>query len=440
MFQLAKRHTIQRVKQSAAKLRCVTQRKTNVVVVGAGLAGLTAARQLRLAGVSVRVLEARSHLGGRVYSVMQDGFTLDAGFQVLFTAYPAVARNLDLKRLDLVLLPPAAVICQGRSRETVGRDPGSLSGTLQAKSLSWPDRARVLALAATLKSAPTPHLLIGKDEPTHDFLRRYGFSERVIERFFAPFFGGIFLRRDLRTSARLFRYYFRMLLDGQIALPRGGVGRITQQLAEGLEIRFGTEVTGLEPHTNSVTVETEGEKFGATHVILATDPPELERLTGVSVPTEGVGSTYLYYASAVRLDAELRLLLNAAEGYVNNALWLSNVNPLLAPPGEHLLSVTALGAEGLDDQELDREVRYELSAWYGGAVSQLRLLKVIRIPFAQFAQPAGFSAALPDHETSMPNVLIASEATSMSSVQGAMESGERAAALILGRGVRARGA
>ena len=418
----------------------MSQRDKNVVVIGSGLAGLTAARQLKLAGVRVRVLEARAHLGGRVHSLTQEGFTLDAGFQVLFTAYPAVKRNLDLKRLDLVNLLPAAVICQGRSRETVGRDLGSLGGTLQAKSLSWPDRVRIVALAATLRSVPVAHLLIGDDRPTYDFLRRYGFSQRFTERFFAPFFGGIFLRRDLGTSAQLFRYYFRMLLDGQIALPRGGIGRVTQQLAEGLEVRFDTKVTGLKSHASGVTVETERERLEAGHVVVATDSPELERLTGVRAPTEAVGSVYLYYASAIRLDREPRLLLNAEHGFVNNALWLSNVNPLLAPPGQHLLSVTALGAETLGDAELDAAVKRELSAWYGDAVKQLRLLKIIRIPFAQFAQPAGFSAALPDNETPLPNVLIASEATSMSSIQGAMESGERAAALVLGRGVRARGA
>lgn len=418
----------------------MAQGDKNVVVIGTGLAGLTAARQLRLAGANVRVLESQPHLGGRVHSITHDGFTLDAGFQVLFTAYPAVKRNLDLKRLDLINLLPAAVICQGRSREIVGRDPGSLRGTLQAGSLSWPDRVRLLALAATLKSAPVSQLLMGEDEPTRDFLRRYGFSERVVERFFAPFFGGIFLQRNLSTSSRLFRYYFRMLLDGQIALPRGGIGRIPQQLAEGLDIRFETEVMGLEPHAAGVTVKTTGERFEAGHVIVATDPPELKRLTGTNVPTESVSSTYLYYASPMRLDAEPRLLLNAEAGYVNNALWLSNVNPLLAPVGQHLLSVTALGAAGLDDKEIDNRVRLELSSWYSDAIKQLNLLKIIRTPFAQFAQPAGFSATLPDNETMLPNVFIASEATSMSSIQGAMESGERAAALVLGREVRARGA
>lgn len=427
------------------QVRQPEQRDKQVVVVGAGLAGLTAARELQRAGVRVRVLEAHPQVGGRVRSATEDGFTLDVGFQVLFTAYPAVQRQLDLTRLDLVPLLPAAVIRGGRGNETVGRDPGSLPGTLRAGSFSWPDRARVLALAATLKTAPVAHLLLGDDEPTGAFLRRFGFSERVIARFFAPFFGGIFLKRDLSTSARLFRYYFRLLLDGQIALPRGGIGRITQQLAEGLELTLNTRVTRLSSHGAGVTLETSTGTLEATHVVVATDPPELARLTGVSVPLGGVGSVYLYYASDTRLDTEPRLLLNAAQvnaaqGYLNNALWLSNVNALLAPPGQHLLSVTALGAQRLSDPELDVQVRLELYSWYGDASKRLRLLKIIRIPFAQYAQPPGFSLSLTTNETPSPNVFIASEATSMSSIQGAMESGEGAAALILGRGVRARGA
>jgi len=418
--------------------------RVQVVVIGAGLAGLSAARLLWRAGMNVRVLEARPQVGGRVRSLVQNGFTLDVGFQVLFTAYPAVRRNLDLTRLDLVTLPLAAVIRRGSRAETVGRDPSSLGGTLRASSFTWPDRLRVLRLAAALKSVPAAHLLLGDDEPTHAFLARCGFSARAIDRFFVPFFGGIFLKRDLTTSAQLFRYYFRMLLDGAIALPRGGIGRVTAQLAEGVSVTLNTRVTRLTPRADGVAVTfvragTE-ETLGADRVVVATDPPEIQRLTGVPAPTAGVGSTYLYYASDTRLDREPRLLLNADPGILNNALWLSNVNPILAPPGQHLLSVTALGAEGVGEAALDARIRRELAAWYGQGAARLRLLKVIPLPFAQFAQPPGFGAALVPNGTPLSNVYLASEATSMSSVQGALESGERAAAIILGRGVRARGA
>lgn len=412
----------------------------NVIVIGAGLAGLTAAKVLTEAGVAVRVLEARDHVGGRVATTHKRGFTLDEGFQVLFTAYPAVRRHLDLKRLDLATLRPAAVIREGARREAVGRDAGSLRDTLEASSFSWPDRARVLSLAATLAGAPPQQLLLGDDEPTHAFLQRYGFSQRAIDKFFAPFFGGIFLQRDLSTSARLFRYYFRMLLEGTIVVSSGGMGAVSRQLAEGLEVALETPVTALRSHAGGVTVETAGESLEATRVVVATDPPEARRLTGLELPAEAVGSTYLYYASDTKLDSEARLLLNAGSGYVNNALWLSNVSAGFAPVGQHLLSVTALGAEGLDDGLLDERVRLELSAWYGEPVGDLELLSVIRIPFAQFAQPTGYAASLPGNETPLPNVYLASEVTSMSSIQGAMESGETAAALVLDRGVRARGA
>ena len=405
----------------------------NTIVIGAGLAGLTAAQILQRAGVGVRVLEAAPDVGGRVRTWHVEGFTLDRGFQVLFTAYPAVKRNLDLEKLDLVTFPPAAVVHRGATTVRLGdplRDPGSLFGTLTAEVLTFKDRLLVARLAVYIKSLPLAELLAGEDETTLAFLKTFGFSDGAIRNFFAPFFGGIFLNRSLSTSARLFRYYFRMLLDGATTVPRGGIGEVTKQLAEGLDVSTGTRVERLEARADRVTVHTSGATFTAATVVVATDPPELQRLTGVDAPSEAVSSSYLYYASDTQLDDEQRLLLNAEPGYLNNAVWASNLNPDLAPPGRHLLVVTVLGLP-LDDAGLDAAVRGELAGWYGGAAKDLRLLHVDRLKFAQFAQPPGFVRNLVGHATPMKNVLVASEATSSSSIQGALASGEKAAAILL---------
>jgi len=406
-----------------------------IVIVGAGLAGLTAARALKRAGKEVRLLEARDSVGGRVRSRTLEGFNTDVGFQVLFTAYPAVRRNLDLEALDLVPLEPGAVLLGEKGRSTLGdpfRSVRDLLPTVFSPYLGVLDKAKVGRLALELKLGDSSSLLKGPDSSTEDFLREYGFSSGAIDSFFRPFFGGIFLNRDLHTSSRLFRYYFRMLLDGAIALPRGGIGQITRQLARGLDLEFGQKVISLERSAEGWTLKTLRDEFEAAVVLLAVDPPELERLSGVKTPFSSVGSRYFYYASNERLERSGKLLLNSRAGTINNFLWPSNAVPEYAPEGRHLLVVTVLSDMATDEAVLDARVRAELSQWYPATkVQKLRLLGSDLIKHAQFDQPAGFASSLLGHATALPGLLIASELTSMSSIQGAMESGEKAAAVLL---------
>ncbi|PYE52852.1 NAD(P)/FAD-dependent oxidoreductase [Deinococcus yavapaiensis] len=408
----------------------------NVIVVGGGLAGLTAAKVLRERGARVRVLEQRAEVGGRVRTRDIDGFRVDLGFQVLFTAYPAVRRHVDFAALDLVAIPPGAVIRKPGGADRMGdpvRDAAVLLDTLSASSLHFSDKVRVARLALQLKVPPAHSLLYGSEESTLDFLRRQGFSYASIDAFFGPFFGGIFLKRDLSPSAGLFRYYFRMLTDGEAAVPKLGMGELPKQLARGTDVRTNVRVTRLDAAANGVRVQTSNGVEEASHVIVAASPPEIRRLTAADVPSTPVSSTYLYYGASVQLDDETRLQLGTSGGLINNALWSSNTNAALAPRHAHLLSVTVLGDPPLDDKALDHGVRAELSRWYGpDEVAKLRLLSLDRVRFAQFAQPPGFERTLAGHATPWPNVLIASEGTSMSSIQGAMESGEKAAAILLG--------
>jgi phytoene dehydrogenase-like protein len=310
------------------------------------------------------------------------------------------------------------VVRRGSRADVLGdpfRDPASLPSTLTTRALTLGDKLRVARLAARLR-APAPHtLLTGPDETTEGYLRRQGFSEAALDHFFRPFFGGVFLRRDLHTSARLFRYYFRMLMDGGAALPRAGMAELPRQLAQGLDVTTGVRVTRLMPHGSHVTAVTDAGDLDARAVIVATDADTAQALTGEPLSRGRLGSTSLYYAAAHALDTQSRLLLNAEDGLINNAQWTSHVIPERAPDGKHQLTVAVLGLPDLDDASLDARVRGELGRWYGPeGVAGLRTLAVERIPFAQFPQPPEYAATLPGHATALPGVLLASEVTSLS--------------------------
>ncbi len=410
----------------------------DVIVVGAGLAGLTAARELVRAGRRIRLLEASDRLGGRVRTDRQDGFSLDRGFQVLFPAYPAYRRQLGRDGPPLVRVPPSAVLRDGAGPvERVGdplRDPALWRELPTVRALTRTDLVRLAALVAELELRPPHALLAGADEPAGVFLHRRGFSSAALRRFFAPFFGGIFLDRGLNAGARQLRYVLRMLIDGGTARPVGGMERIPEALARGLEVRVGVRIVRLEAERNGVVLHGEaGETFRAGQVVVACDPPGAARLTGTPLPPGARGASYLAFAGPAGFDPEPRLLLGDGAP-INDASWLSNLDPTLAPAGRSLLSVTVLDEADpdRDDAALEARVRAGLRDWYGAREGELELLRILRIPYAQMAQPPGIGGLLSSVRTPLPGVWLASEATRGIGIQSAMEAGEQAAAAVLG--------
>ena len=423
----------------------MTSQTAEIIVVGAGLAGLCAARTLHRAGKQVQVLEASEHLGGRVWSRQVDGYTIDAGFLGMFTAYPAAQRQFDYDALDLVILKPSAVLRQeGGLSETMGdprRDPGALPGDLTAGAMTAADRLHAAKLAAELLAGGPPHTLLnGPDTSTREYLLERGFSERSLERFFAPFFGGLVIDRELKTSANLFRYYMRLLITGNVAIPRRGMSELPRQLAQGLDVRLGVKVEALQARADGVTLQTSAGELKAEQVIIATDPPTAARLLGESsdaarpIGRGSLSSSYLHFCAPQALESQPRLQLNARPtGWLNQVLWLDQVFPERVPVGGGGLLIASLwGIPEGDDAALADLARRELREWYGDAADTLELLAVDRIPHVQYPQPAGYGDTLPGHATPLPGVLLASEVTSLSGIQGALESGEKAAAAILG--------
>jgi phytoene dehydrogenase-like protein len=415
-----------------------------IVVVGAGLAGLNAARKLTADGHEVQVLERDSEIGGRVRTREVDGYTFDRGFQVLFTSYPAIRRDLDVEALDLRTFTPGATLARPGSRSTYSdplRDPGGALATMANAEIPLRDGLRLLRLRAEFYRRNPSSFLPGPRESIEEYLRRRGFSEKFLERFARPFYGGITLDRSLSTAAGIFEYTFAMLSTGQIAVPAEGMGAIPAQLvrrarAGGARIETDVEVVDVATATGSkgATVTTAGGSRAADAVVVATDPATARELTAVdSIPRTAKGCTTQYFAldGEQPFGASKRLVLNVAGGTPNHVAPLSGVAPEYAPPGRQLVSATTVGTPGLTDEELANRTRGTIESWYPDVSgADLRLLETDRIPFAQFEQPPGFADRLPDPRAPDGPVVLAGDYTRWSSIQGALESGHRAAELV----------
>ncbi len=409
-----------------------------VIVVGAGLAGLTCAKVLAERGTEVTVFESSDGVGGRVRTDEKDGFLLDRGFQVYFTAYPVSKRHLDHRALDLKPFDPGAIVCRGSKRNVLSdpvRDPKALVPSLLSDAGTFPDKVRTLRLVVSSISqrAETAGELEGADSSSLELLRSYGFSERIIDDFYRPFYGGIFLDRSLATSSRVLRFTLKMLSTGKTAVPACGIGEIPKQLAARLSLdAVRTESPALRllwDGERVAGVETTDEQHEADAVVMATDAPTARKLTGQATPEGSVGQLCAYYA-ADGVAGGKKIVLNAEDGgFVNNAVEISAVAPLYAPRGKHLLSAVALGWFDLPDEEIYRRGIADVTRWYPEA--DLTPLAIYRVSYAQFPQPPGVHEELPENRASTPGLVLAGDYTEDSSINGSMLSGEKAAGEVM---------
>lgn len=421
----------------------------HVVVVGGGLAGLVAARHLAEAGLEVELLERRDRVGGRVRSRTVDGFTLDRGFQVLFTGYPAAKRELDYDALDLRSFAPGATIAQPGRRSTLADplgDPRAALPTLLNRDVRTTDKLRLFTLQRELRRRdvdeifPEREAADGEPEPTiRAYLAERGFSTAFVERFAEPFYGGITLDRRLETSSAVFEYTFKMLSEGKTVVPADGMGTIPEQLRDraieaGVTVRTGVSVTRLDESEESVTVESDDGTRSPDAVVVATDPETAAELTGIQTPTEAKPSTTVHCSlpGHQSLDTGSRIVLNAADDRPNTVAPMSAAAPEYAPEGEQLLSATFLEDADEAPETLGKAVRDALDSWFPeNHFGNLEVIDVDRIAFAQFAQPPGFSTDLPSPNAPDGPVVLAGDYTEWSSIQGALSSGRRAAELVL---------
>lgn len=401
----------------------------DVIIIGAGLAGLACARELVQQGYQPLLLEAADAPGGRVRTDVHEGFRLDRGFQVLQTAYPEARRLLNYTALDLRPFRSGALI-RWRGRFHRLGDPwrhwADALPTLFSPIGTFADKLRIAWLRRRVLQGTLAELYARPEITALEALRASGLSDRIIDRFLRPFLAGVFFDEDLAVSSRAFEFVFRAFTAGDTALPAQGMGAIPAQLAAGLPpdtLCLNTRIARLD---GPAVLLASGERMTAPAVVVATDGFETARLLDDPSWPGAKATTCLYFAAPEPPVLESLLVLNGeGEGLINSLLVPSVLSPAYAPPGQALVTVNVLGNPALDDNALQAAVRQPLRDWFGRVVTDWRLLRIYRIARALPLQappvpfPGAFSPMV------KPGLFVCGEYRSAPSIQWALASGRR---------------
>ena len=405
-----------------------------VVIIGAGMAGLTCAKYLNDRQIPFMLLEASDGVGGRVRTDTVDGFLLDRGFQIFLTSYPEAKKLLDYGALDLKPFRSGAIIRKDGKLLTMPnplKNPLSAPQALAAPVGTLRDKLKILQLTRHVKSAGNS--MVGKGQTSRStlaFLSGFGYSEEMINTFFRPFFSGVFLEKELLTADDFFRFLFNQFATGDAVLPAHGIQAIPEQLAARLpqaSIRLKAKVWKMDGHTLYLT---NGETLDAETIVIATDAPEAGNLIPQHHKTVDFNATECVYFSADRSPlAKPMIAVNAdADGLVNNVAVLSDVASSYAPPGKTLVSVSVVGKSGFSGTELAHQVQRELHGWFGDQTRHWQHLRTYRIPHAL---PQYF----PDTPKSLPLKINGftyrcGDYTAYPSLNAAMQTGREVAEMI----------
>ena len=406
------------------------------IIAGAGLSGLTAACALQRIGHEAVIFEASDGVGGRVRTDIIDGYQLDRGFQVMFTAYPALQEELDYEKLNLRAFEPGAMILFERKQHILVdpmRVPARILQGAFSSLISVLDKLNTIRLTSRLSKMSVDDIFKMQDMTMSAYLLNFGFSRNYLERFIRPFYGSIFLERELDTSVRMFAFVFKMLAEGQTVVPERGMGELGKQLAEGLKpdtLQLNSPVRVLERRGDRVVgVRLEdGTLHEADGVILATEADTAARLAGGEFGGEWRSSTELSFAMPQPLHAEKLITLFADKNtIVNNAAAISNVAPSYSPTGKHLLSTSIIN-DCNPSSQLEKQVKDYFKTQFPEANPESwTLLRICKVDKAQFAQPVGIWSQLSKSGAAQPGLFFAGEFRSSSSLNGAMIAGKKAA-------------
>ena len=431
--------------------------KAEVLIIGAGAAGLACADELYRSGVSdIVILEASDDVGGRIRTDQVDGYLLDRGFQVFIEKYPLAQRLFNYEDLKLREFRPGAIIRFENAFHTVSdpfRRPQDLLSSIPTPIGSFQDKVLVGLMSVLIRFKSLKDISNAVELDTQSYLEQKGLSSSMIDRFFTPFFQGIFLSTLSSQSSRMFDFVFKMFTEGYATLPEQGMGYLMQQIRNRLpqnSVVLNTRAISLR----NGTVFTKDSCYKGDYTVIATEAPNAAELLqntdakdAITVPFARK-STCLYFGidgpppvsgPVLILNGDNKLPVEAFDTSacdetrvrINNVCFPSEVSASYAPPGKSLMSVTLVGdLEALPDAVLERKTRDELSEWWGNSANDWKLLRIYRVPYAQPAQvvPYEFSGKSIELES---GVYCCGDHRGTATLNGAIESGFRTAEAIL---------
>ncbi len=412
---------------------------SEVLVVGAGLAGLACATRLAGAGVGVRVLESGDAVGGRMRTDLVDGFRLDRGFQVLSTGYPEARRVLDLAALDLRELDSAVTVRRGGRLHRVVNPlaaPGAVPGLLTSALLDGRGKLALATYAGRAALLPPDRLRARPDVSGPEAWRAAGVPDAVVHDVLTPFLSGVVLERELTASRRFLDLMMRMFARGRSAVPAHGMQRVPEQLAGRLPagaVRLETRVD--EVRADGVVVA--GKALPARAVVVATDAWTATRLVpALGEPPRPRGVTTYYHAAPSWPGQSGTLLVDADGSGVANSVVLTAAAPEYSGDGRSLIATSVVHDSFVSAPE-EPEVRRTLASLHQRDTDAWE-------PVATYDIPRALPAMTAPHPFRRPvrcgGLYVAGDHRDTSSIQGALVSGRRAADAVLadlapGRGV-----
>ena len=402
-----------------------------IYIIGAGVAGLVAAKVLEDQGFYPTIIEGTDRVGGRVKTDIVEGYQLDHGFQVLLTAYPAAQKYLNFEALELQEFLPGATIFNKGNQKTIGDPVRAISlllSTLFSGIGTFSDKFKILKLNTLLKQTTLARIFAKPEKTTYQYLVDFGFSDEMISKFFKPFFSGIFLEPNLETSSRMFEFVYKMFGEGNAALPKTGIEAIPLQLKAGLkqtQFLFTTKVESVE---DGKIILGDGIELESNYTIIAAEASLLvSKLKNQEVEWKSC-ETFYFETNKRTIDKPLIGLVADNDALINNIFYHTSIGAKQSE-GNELLSVTVVKSHGLTPEALRNQITKELKQFCG--IETTRFIKQYSIKKALPELDNLLYEMKPSETKLTANIFLAGDTQLNSSLNGAMISGERAAMGVL---------